>query len=326
MRGRLQKAFDHFVDIDGISDVAAAKLARDKSIDIAVDLSGFTNDSRTGIFSHRAASIQVNYLGYSGTMGADYIDYIIADKTLIPEAHKQFYTEKVVYLPDTYMVDDSKRIASSRVFTREECKLPENKFIFCCFNNSYKFNPQVVNSWSRILSGSENSVLWLSENNQYFKANIRAEFGKRGIDPSRIIFAQRLELMADHLARYSLADLFLDTHPYNAHTTAVDSLKVGVPVLTLKGKSFASRVAASLLNAIGLPELITISQKEYEALAIDLAKNPQKLAAFKQRLANNRLSTSLFDTSLFTKHLEAAYIKMHERYSLDLRPDHISIT
>jgi predicted O-linked N-acetylglucosamine transferase (SPINDLY family) len=221
------------------------------------------------------------------------------------------------------MVDDSKRIASSRVFTRNECGLPENTFVFCCFNNDYKFNEQVLDAWSRILLGVKKSVLWISENNKYFKVNITTEFEKRGIDSGRIIFAQKLELMTDHLARYKLADLFLDTYPYNAHTTAVDSLKTGVPVVTLMGKSFASRVAASLLNAIGLPELITHIEREYEALAIELAIHPHKLADIKLKLAKNCLTTPLFDTPLFTKNLEAAYIKMMERYQANLQPDHI---
>ena len=323
---RLRKGFDRFIDVDEMSDQEIAQFARELEIDIAIDLAGPTQYSRTGIFSYRAAPIQVNWLGYPGTIGADFIDYIVADKIIIPEPHQQFYAEKIVYLPNTYMVDDSKRTASTRVFTREEFGLPKNAFVFCCFNNDYKFNPQVLDSWSRILLTAKNSVIWISENNKYFRSNIVAEFESRGIDHDRIIFAQRVEMMADHLSRYALADLFLDTHPYNAHTTALDSLKAGVPVLTLMGQSFASRVAASLLNAIGLPELITNTQEEYEALAIDLAMNPQKLTDIKLKLAKNRLTAPLFDTPLFTKNLEAAYIKMIERYQADLEPEHISIT
>ena len=223
------------------------------------------------------------------------------------------------------MVDDSKRIPSTRVFTREECGLQENAFVFCCFNNDYKFNPKVLDGWSRILLAAKNSVLWISENNEYFRANIATEFESRGIDSDRIIFAQRVEMMADHLSRYALADLFLDTHPYNAHTTALDSLKAGVPILTLMGQSFASRVAASLLNAIELPELITNTQEQYEALAIELAMNSNKLETIKLKLANNRLTTPLFDTSLFAKNLEAAYIDMHGRYHAGSEPYHIII-
>ncbi len=322
---RLRKGFDRFIDVDDMSDQEIAQLARDLEIDIAIDLAGQTQYSRTGIFSYRAAPIQVNWLGYPGTIGADFIDYMVADKIIIPETHQQFYKEKIVYLPNTYMVDDSKRVASTRVFTREECGLPQNAFVFCCFNNSYKFNPQILDGWSRILLAAKNSVIWISENNECFRANIAIEFENRGINSNRVIFAPRVDLMADHLARYSLADLFLDTHPYNAHTTALDSLKSGVPVLTFMGQSFASRVAASLLNAVGLPELITSTQEEYEVLAIELALNPIKLADIKLKLKNNRLTASLFDTSLFTKNLEAAYIKMIERHQASLQPDHISI-
>jgi len=322
----LRQSFDEFINVEYLSDNQVAQLARENEIDIAIDLAGHTQYSRTGIFALRAAPIQVNWLGYPGTIGADFIDYIVADQTIIPDSHYKFYTEKVVRLPNTYMVDDSKRIASSRIFTRAECGLPEQGFVFCCFNNDYKFNPQVLDGWSRILSAAKNSVLWISENNERFSTNIKIEFEKRGIVSSRIIFAPRLDLNADHLARYALADLFLDTFSYNAHTTAVDSLKSGVPVLTRTGQSFASRVAASLLNAIRLPELITNTQKEYEALAIELAMNPEKLTDIKLKLDNNRLTTPLFDTPLFAKHLETAYIKMMERYQTDLEPDHIVIS
>ncbi|MBT8520586.1 tetratricopeptide repeat protein [Polynucleobacter paneuropaeus] len=325
MNARLRNSFDHFLDVEDISDKEIAQMARDLQIDIAVDLAGHTQHARTGIFAYRAAPIQVNWLGYPGTMGADYMDYIIADKTLIPPQAEQFYSEKVVYLPDSYMVDDSKRIPSSRLFSRQEFGLPENTFIFCCFNNDYKFNAKVLDSWSRILLAVEDSILWISENNQPFKANITAEFEQRGINPSRIIFAQRVDSMADHLARYSLAGLFLDTYPYNAHTTTIDALKAGVPVLTLIGQSFPSRVAASLLNAIGLPELVTTTQKEYETLAIQLASDPSRLLAIKNKLADNRLSAPLFDTPLFAKNLEAAYLKMYERYQTDLEPEHLVI-
>lgn len=325
MNLRLRKSFDRFEDVENISDRDIAQLARELQIDIAIDLTGPMQDSRTRIFSYRAAPIQVNWLGYPGTIGADFIDYIVADKTIIPDQCHKFYSEKVVTLPDTYIVDDSKRISSSRVFTRKESGLPENTFVFCCFNNDYKFNPQVLDGWSRILLTAKNSVLWIAKNNERFRMNLITEFEKRGVDPMRIIFAPRVDLMGDHLARYKLADLFLDTHPYNAHTTALDSLKAGIPVLTLKGQSFPSRVAASLLNAIGLPELITNTQAEYEALAIELAMDPQKLIDIKLRLTSNRLKTPLFDTPLFTKNLESAYVKMIERYQADLQPDHIVI-
>ena len=325
VRLRLRKGFDRFIDVENMSDLEIAKLTRELEIDVAIDLSGFTQDSRTGIFAYRAAPIQVNYLGYPGTMGANYMDYIVADSTIIPEENRQFYTEKLVYLPHTYMVDDSKRVASSRVFSKQEFDLPEGVFIFCCFNNHYKFNGQVLDSWSRILLSANNSVLWISENNEQFKANIQAEFEKRGVDSSRVVFAKKVELMGDHLARYALADLFLDTHPNNAHTTAVDSLKAGVPVITRLGGSFANRVAASLLNAIGLPEMVTTTQEEYEALAIELANNPPKMVGIKEKLAKNRLTMPLFDTPLFTTHLEGAYTQMMERYWADLPPENLYI-
>ncbi len=326
MNLRLRRGFDKFFDVENMTDQEIAQLARRNEVDIAIDLAGLTLYSRTKIFSYRAAPIQVNWLGYPGTIGADFIDYIVADEIIIPKMHYKFYVEKVVSLPDAYMVDDSKRVASSRRFTREECGLPKNAFIFCCFNNDFKFNSKVLDGWARILQRVENSVLWVSENNQYFKTNITAEFEKRGLDRSRLIFAKRLELMADYLARYNVADLFLDTHPYNAHTTTIDSLKAGIPVLTLMGQSFASRVAASLLSSIGLPELITSTQEEYEALAIELGLNPNKLADIKLKLTNNRLTTPLFDAPLFAKNIEAAYIKMMERYHADLEPDHIVIS
>jgi len=322
---RLKKGFDQFIEVDTMSDQEIAQLARELQIDIAIDLAGPTQYARTKIFSYRAAPIQVNWLGYPGTIGANFIDYIVADQTIIPQSHEEFYSEKVVRLPNTYMVDDSKRLASSKAFTKQECGLPENAFIFCCFNNDYKFNPRVLDSWSRILLSVENSILWISENNAYFRSNIAAEFERRGIRSDRIIFAKRMEMMSDHLARYSLADLFLDTHPYSAHTTALDSLKTGIPILTYIGQSFASRVVASLLNAIDMPELIASNQTEYEALAIELATNPTKLAAIKQKLIKNRLSSPLFDTPLFTRNLETAYIRMYEKYQAELPSDHIVI-
>ncbi len=325
MRFRLSQAFNQFIDVSGMADKAVAKLSRDLDIDIAVDLTGPMQYSRTGIFSYRAAPIQVNWLGYPGTIGVDFIDYIVADKIVIPEYHQRFYAEKIAYLPNTYMVDDSKRTPSTRLFTREGCGLPKNAFVFCCFNNDYKFNPQVLDSWSRILHGVKNSILWISENNEYFKTQISAEFMRRGIDSGRVIFAARVEKMSDHLARYALADLFLDTYPFNAHTTAIDSLKACIPIVTLMGQSFAGRVAASLLNAIGLPELITLNQKDYEVLAIELAKNPKKLATIKHKITVNRFTTQLFDTPLFAKNLETVYIKMYERYHADIELDHITI-
>ena len=322
MRQRIEKSFDQFIEVGNQSDMEIAQLSRDLNIDIAVDLKGFTQDSRTGIFANRAAPIQVNYLGYPGTMGADYMDYIIADKTLIPEGTQQAYSEKIAYLSNSYQVNDRKRFISDRQFTRQELGLPENGFVFCCFNNNFKILPATFAGWMRILKALEGSVLWLFQDNPWAVENLKQEALNHGVDPSRLVFAERMPL-SEHLARHRQADLFLDTFPYNAHTTTSDALWTGLPVLTLMGNSFASRVAASLLNAIGLPELISNSQEEYEALAIELASNPQKLIALKQKLASNRLTTPLFDTPQFTKGLEQAYIQMYERYQADLPPDHL---
>jgi len=316
-RSRLKNAFDQFIDVESKTSIEIAQLARDLKIDIAVDLAGHTRFAPTGAMSYRAAPIQINYLGYPGTMGAEYMDYIIADHTLIPPESQQFYTEKVIYLPDTYIVDDSKRVASSRIFTRAECGLPQNQIIFCCFNNSYKFNPTMLKSWASILMQVPNSVFWVSQNNPFFRENLLKEFEVLGIASERIIFANKLESMADHLARLSLADLFLDTAPYNAHTTALDSLKAGVPIITYLGQAFAGRVGASVLNAIELPELITHSLEGYEQLAVALAQDPERLQQLKTRLAHNKNTTALFDTPRFVRNLEDAYRRVYEEASSD---------
>jgi predicted O-linked N-acetylglucosamine transferase (SPINDLY family) len=324
MSRRLQLAFDYSIEAQGMSDIEIAQLSRSLNIDVAVDLTGFTQDARTGIFAHRAAPIQINYLGYPGTMGADYMDYIIADKTLISPQSQQSYSEKVVYLPNSYQANDRKRLISDRQFIRQELGLPENGFVFCCFNNNFKILPATFEGWMRILKAVEGSVLWLFQDNSWAVENLKKEAEKQGITPDRLVFAERLPL-PEHLARHRKADLFLDTFPYNAHTTTSDALWAGLPVLTLMGGSFASRVAASLLNAVGLPELITSTQEEYEALAIELAMNTKKLADIKLKLANNYLTAPLFDTPLFTKNLEEAYLKMMEWYQADMMPDHIFI-
>ena len=324
MRRRLKNSFTQFIEVGNISNIEIAQLSRSLNIDIAVDLKGFTQDSRTEIFAYRAAPIQVNYLGYPGTMGADYFDYIIADKTLIPPHFQYYYSENIVYLPNSYQVNDRKRVISDRQFTRRELGLPETGFVFCCFNNNFKILPDTFAIWMRILNSVEGSVLWLFEENYWAVKDLQIEALNYGVSEDRLIFSGRMTL-PEHLARHCQADLFLDTWPYNAHTTASDALWAGVPVLTLMGKSFASRVAASLLNAVGLPELITNTQEEYETLAIELATNPKKLADIKQKLAVNRFTTPLFDTPLFTKNLEAAYIQMHDRYQVGLQPDHIQI-
>jgi tetratricopeptide (TPR) repeat protein len=324
MRQRLEKSFNKFIEVGDKADVEISQLSRDLNIDIAVDLKGFTQDARMGIFSYRAAPIQVNYLGYPGTLGADYMDYIIADETLIPDHLQLGYSEKVVYLPDSYQANDSKRVIADKKFTRQELGLPETGFVFSSFNNNYKILPAIFDSWMRILNTVEGSVLWLFEDNNFATESLKNEAEKRGIDSNRLVFAKRM-FLPEHLARHQQADLFLDTFPYNAHTTASDALWAGLPIITLMGESFASRVAASLLYAINLPELVTTSQAEYELLAIELAANPLKLNSIKQKLTKNRLTTPLFNAQLFTKNLEATYMQMYERDMADLPPEHITI-
>jgi protein O-GlcNAc transferase len=324
MHSRAVRAFDKFIDVRNQSDRNVALLSRSMEVDIAIDLKGFTLNHRAGIFSCRAAPIQVNYLGYPGTMGADYIDYIVADPTLIPEESKRHYREKIVYLPNSYQVNDRTRPISGSVLDRTELGLPSTGFVFCCFNNNFKITQSVFECWMRILTQVEGSVLWLLAGNEWAAKNLKSKALAAGVSGERIIFGQRLPL-GDHLARLRSADLFLDTLPYNAHTTASETLWTGLPVLTCVGEAFESRVAASLLNAVGLPELVTTTLEAYEALAIDLARHPNKLAAIKQKLARNRLTTPLFDTKLFTKHLEAAYVAMYERFQADLEPTDIYV-
>jgi protein O-GlcNAc transferase len=325
-RARLLAAFDRFVDVRDQSDEDIARLLRTLQIDIAVDLMGYTKGARTAILADRPAPLQVNYLGYPGTMGADFIDYLISDPTLIPSTHRNNYLEKIAYLPNSYMPnDDLKRTISDRIFDRTEFGLPETGCVFCCFNNIYKFNPDVFYRWARILKAVEGSVLWLSATNPRTVTNLRKEIGARGVDPNRLVFADRLASSADHLARHRLADLFLDTLPYNAHTTASDALWAGLPVLTQIGETFAGRVAASLLNALGLTELITHSWDEYETTAIKLAADTAKLASIKDMLERNRLSSPLFNTRAFTHDIEAIYAAMHARFRAGLPPDHIQI-
>jgi protein O-GlcNAc transferase len=288
-------------------------------------LMGFITDARPGIFACRAAPIQVNYLAYPATMGAEYIDYLIADETIIAKQHQQFYVEKVAYLAQCYQANSYREYPSSaKTVSRAEAGLPEEAFVFCCFNNTYKITPEVFDLWMRILRQSEGSVLWLLEDSPAAAANLRKEAAAREIDPRRLIFAPRLAL-PEHLARHRLAGLFLDTLPYNAHTTASDALWMGVPVLTRLGETFAGRVAASLLNAVELPELVTTSPDEYLARAVELAADPAKLSAIRERLAQKRLTAPLFDTARFTRDLEAAYAAMVARHREGLAPEPIYV-
>jgi len=324
MRQRVEKSVDHFIVANALSDDQVAQMARDLKIDIAIDLKGFTQNCRTGIFARRAAPIQVNYLGYPGTMGAEYMDYLIADRVVIPEEHQAYYTEKIVYLPHSYQVNDSLRAIDANTSSRREQGLPEQGFVFCCFNNSFKITPDVFEVWMRLLHNVKASVLWLLQDNPQAAANLQNEAQAHGIDSQRLIFASRAQLPA-HLARHRLADLFLDTFHCNAHTTASDALWAGLPVLTRLGHSFSGRVAASLLTAIGIPELISETTAEYEAQAMDLAMYPEKLSALKAKLAQHRLTQPLFDTSLMRKHIENAYQQMYERHHQGQAPDHIYV-
>ena len=325
MRLRLKGAFEHFVDLNGFADDQIATLVKQLEIDILVDLAGFTAEARTNVLAKRPAPIQVNYLGYPGTMGAQYIDYIVADRTVIAEGQDEFYSEKIVVLPNSFMANDAKRKISDRVFTRTELGLPETGLVYCCFNNSYKLLPRTFECWMRILRQVEGSVLWLLVDNATAEGNLRKEAEARGIAGERIVFAKRTPSLSDHLARYRAADLFLDTLPFNAHTTASDALWAGLPVLTCLGATFAGRVAGSLLNAIGLPELVATTLESYERTAIELALQPEKLAAIKRKLGDHRLTTPLFDTKAFTRHIEAAYTAMYERHRAGLPPDCIFI-
>jgi len=324
-RGRLQKAFDRFVDVRDRSDREVAVLAREIGLDIAVDLSGFTEGSRSRIFALRAAPIQVNFLGYPGTMAAAYMDYLIGDPTVISPELQRYCTEKIVYLPDSFLPNDSTRVIADTVHRREQLGLPKNGFVFCCFNSAYKITPNVFDGWMRILSRTIDSVLWLAQNNPESMRNLRLEAGRRGVDARRLIFADRWPSAAEHLARHRAADLFLDTAPYGAHATASDALWAGLPVLTCQGEAFAGRVAASLLRAADLPELIAASPADYEDMAVNLATDADLMDGVRQKLARNRASAPLFDTARFTRNLESAYAQLHERNQAGLPPEHMFI-
>ena len=324
MHQRIKNTFDKFINIKFESNNEIAKLSRDLNIDIAIDLMSFTQNNRFGIFVEKCAPIQINFLGYPGTSGSECIDYILADKILIPEKFKKYYSEKIIYMPDSYKLDYQTRKVSDKIFTREELALPENGFVFCCFNQTYKITSNIFDIWMKILKQVKGSVLWLLEDNPTATNNLKLEANKRNIDSKRIIFAKRMK-MSDHLARHKVADLFIDTLPYNAHTTASDGLWVGVPFLTLAGDSFASRVGASMLNAIGLPELITYSENEYKNKAIELATNPILLKTIKEKLEKNKISKPLFDAKLFTKNVESAYKKIYKRYNSNIPTENIEI-
>ncbi|MGE5540330.1 MAG: tetratricopeptide repeat protein [Gemmatimonas sp.] len=325
MRARLMNAFDRFVDAHAMSDAEVARQIRDLEIDIAVHAEGYTQDCRPGVLPYRPAPIQVSYLAYPGTMGlGEALDYIIADPIVVPAEHHAFYDEKVVWLPGCYQVNDSKRAIAGDPPSRAEAGLPESGFVFCCFNNNHKILPSVFDVWMRLLRAVDGSVLWLLEDNAAVIRNLRGEAAARGVAPERLVFAPRTQLDR-HLARHRLADLFIDTLPYNAHTTASDALWAGLPVLTCLGTAFPGRVAASLLAAIGLPELVTTNLADYEALALRLARDPTEVSALKARLAANREVKPLFDTQRFRRHIEQAYLTMYERQRRGDPPDAFAV-
>jgi len=324
-RRRIEGAFDRFIDVQNMSDADVAAMLREHEIDIAIDLNGYTGDARTGILARRPAPVQVNYLGYPGTMGAPFIDYIIADRTVIPEENCIQFSEQIVYMPHAYQANDRKRRVAEKTPSRTEAGLPESGFVFACFNNTHKIGPEIFDVWMRLLQQVEGSVLWLFEDNALAAENLRREAAARGLAPERLVFAPRM-MPPEHLARTRLADLFLDTLPYNAHTTASDALWMGLPIVTYPGKTFPARVAASLLQAIGLPELVTHSLEEYEALALTLARDPGRLGAIKAKLARNRDTEPMFDTARFTRYLESAYTTMWQRQQAGLSPEAFAVS
>ena len=325
IRGRALAAIDRFIDIAPLSDAAAAERIRREGIDILVTLNGYFGAERLGIFAHRPAPVQVSYMGFPATLGLAYIDYIIADRIVIPENEREFYDEQVVWLPKTYWVNDSRRAIADQTPSRAECGLPQDAFVFCNFNNGYKLTPTTFASWMRILNQVPGSVLWLlAGNNPGFAVNLRREARAAGVAEERLIFAPMVS-SAQHLARLTLADLSLDNLPYNAHTTAADVLWAGVPIVTCRGTAWPGRVAASLLTAMGLPELICENIADAEALAVRLAQHPEQLAALKHKLAANRLATPLFDTARFARHMEAAYAEMTARQRRGEAPAHFAV-
>ena len=318
MRRRLERAFDHFVDVRTRSDREIAGLLRAREIDIAIDLMGYTNNARPGILAYRGAPVQAGFLGYPGTMGMDQIDYILVDAQVIPPGRDADYAERVVRLPGTYFTHDPTRVIGDAP-ARAAAGLPEDAFVFCCFNNNYKIMPATYDVWMRLLTGVDGAVLWLLAPNAVAQRNLRREAVRRGVDPARLVFATRVPPEA-HLGRHRLADLFLDTHHYNAHTTAVDALWTGLPVLTFPGTTIAGRVATALLRAIGLSELVARDRADYEARALALARDPAMLRAAREKLARNRTTHPLFDATGFRTAIEAAYVTMWTRNEAGLAP------
>jgi len=324
IRARVKAAVDVFRDVRAMAGRDIAALARQDGIDVAIDLMGYTRNARPEIFVHRAAPNQISYLGYPGTLGAPFMDYLIADHVLIPRELRQYYDENIIYLPRGHMATDNTKQMAEKPISRAQMGLPEQAFVFCCFNSSYKISPAEFDVWMRLLTRVDNSVLWLVPANPWAQRNLKAEALKRGADPERIIFAERVP-MADHLARHRLADLFLDSFNYTGHSTSADALWAGLPLVAKQGQGFAARVAASLLNAIGLPELVAKSTEDYERLALELAENPQKLAALKATLQKLKERAPLFDSESFTRHIENAYRQAYEHYRAGRGPQIIEV-
>ncbi|WP_319568201.1 tetratricopeptide repeat protein [Cohaesibacter marisflavi] len=305
---------DHFFDISAQADHVVLELVHSHQIDIAFDLKGYTKDSRIDLFQYGLAPIQISYLGYPGTVAADFMDYVIADEVVISERQRAFFSEKVIYLPNCYQPNDNRRVIAPDTMSRSEAGLPESGFVFCCFNNSYKISSSEFDIWMRLLGDVEGSVLWLLSTNDFAKTNLRAEAKKRNIDPERIVFADWVP-QNEHLARFRLADLFVDTFICNAHTTASDALWAGVPVVTMVGDQFPARVAASLLHAVGLEELVTSSQADYEQLIKTLSIEPDRLRALRKQLQEDRMTSPLFDTERYTRNFEEGIAQAYAIYS-----------
>jgi len=325
MRRRVSSAVDRFIDVRGMPDKEIVRMVRNDKIDISIDLNGYTRNGRTELFQYRLSPVQVNFLGFPGSLAADFIDYIIADHVVIPEETRHLYSENIIYMPHTYMPGDDTREISGTSTSRSDFALPDDAFVFCCFNNNYKIGSREFDIWMRLLSEIDDSVLWLLKSNKWSEQNLHKEAERRGVDPSRLIFAEKVP-QAEHLARHKHADLFIDTFNYNAHTTASDALWSGLPIVTKKGEQFAARVAASLLTAVGLPELITESVEDYENLILDLAAHPVKLAEIRARLSHQRVREPLFDTKRFTRNFEHGLRCAYDLHFDGKQPRDIQVT
>lgn len=324
VRAQIAACTDSFTDVRDMADADVAALARRHNLDLAVDLKGYTQDGRTQIFAKRLAPVQIAFLGYPGTSGADFIDYAVADRTVVPASETGSFSEALMLLPGSYQCNDDQRVIADTVGTRADHGLPETGFVFCCFNQSYKIGPREWAVWMRLLNQVEGSVLWLFQSNRWADDALRAEAAKHGIAPERLVFAAKLP-QADHLARHKHADLFLDTFNYTAHTTASDALWAGLPVVTLAGRQFSARVGASLLTAVGLPDLVTETAEDYEALILALATDPARLADLRARLAANRTTAPLFDSAGYARNLEAAFAEAHRRHQAGERPSEMAL-